>query len=323
MAILAPQAGRVQPHPLQAEIVETRYPLDRLRTWIGPAPAPKHLQALKRSCGSYWDRDGLIEPARFDKGLVYCIDAKQPSAAYLDIMEEIEQTGRVYINHFQPARDEYCIGRKAMWRVKEFRHIHEIRKWHQKGQQLRHFIGGGDNDYDAGREAARMLTHYCPERLREQFVVRSEFRCEGGQSVKRAGIFTIRDVRNFDDVTWWQMKTALLTLPDFRRLGRMLRNREQCTRSRESPIEVWQRGRVRLEFDIDWRRGYEAWLACGVELQGGYGDDSGPHGDNELQHLVDEFGMGRLVQAGVVQVIGWVHAATCDTTTVNCAHNSK
>lgn len=304
MATLAPKGLGLQPHPLQAEIASTWHYWDAIGLWRREPPTPQQRQALARSCGSYWDREGSLEPARFDKRLVYRIDVKQPSEACLETLLEMESASPSHINHLQPARDECCTSRRAADRLKEFRQTHEIRLWHQPNQLLRHYVTSAGTDYDGGRTAPRMLTRYREQHSRhsgEADVVHSEFRLNGAQSVRRAGIDTIGDLLKFDHVAWWQAKTRLLTLPDFRRLGRMMRNQRDRTRDRASPIEVWQRGGVRLEFDMDWRRGYETWLACGVVP----GVETSA--TNELQHLVDEFGVSRLVQAGVVEVIAWVH----------------
>jgi hypothetical protein len=265
---------------------EPLFYFDVVQTWFDEPLQPGRLRQLRRQCANLYDRDGSLEPMPYNQDLIYCVQARQPTTAYLETLLKLEATMPIWINYAELARDECWPSRGVLVNVKEYRDGHELRLWHPKAEQTVSYDDEFGNTYDASRKKPRLLTRYMEEHSRitgELDCLHTEFRLMGKQSCERAGIETVSDLINFNHEAWWAAKTRIVTSPDYERLGRLVRNRRDNTRDRKPLIEFYRRGRVRLRFNHDWRLGY-SWVK----------------GCENMQAFVDSFGgVSRLLQAGV------------------------
>jgi hypothetical protein len=216
---------------------------DKIQFWVHTPLNRKTLAGLRKECG----RGGLYvdnRPARFDRRYRQRIEFKQP----LDqALRWLAQCDEALINRAEIAIDLVFRSWAERDDAKEFLHQHFVRRWHGKNQPIWVFEAGAR--YDGPRRAPNRTAFYQEEHSRitgEVCVLHVEWRLNGLQALRRAGITSGQDLLEFNHRQFWQ-KRLLLYEVDCQRLGRLIRNCLSGKRSRVSVIKQTSGYRVNID----------------------------------------------------------------------------
>jgi hypothetical protein len=184
------------------------------------------------------------------------IELRQPT---VEALQQLAHRSDTLINKVEIAIHylfDSPVARDDAW---EFFHRHLIRRWHStrqrivvdRGTQARSTDEEGriGTRYDGERRARNMIVFYREGQSRitgELNCLHLEWRLNGREAVRNAGIESGQDLLEFNHRAFWQKRLQLYDV-DRHRLGRLINNRVHGTRRRTSEFE--QRGRYRINLD--------------------------------------------------------------------------
>jgi hypothetical protein len=248
---------------------------DKLQIWL-PVPAnDEELAQAKSGCG----QGGLFsecKTARFDAKFQQRIELRQPTDAGLHwaakhhdgLVNRLEVT-LDYVFDCEADRDAAF----------NFFHRHLVRRWHGKKQKIKLVRGDssrrsrkrsepqlveeievGETRYDAGR-APNKIVFYQEEFTRvtgELHCLHLEWHLNGVRSLRSAGIHSLADLLQFDHRGFWRKRLLLFEI-DAEKLGRLVRNKRNRTRSRTAAFGTYRFGHL---FNRDAKFGNLMIRAC-------------------------------------------------------------
>ena len=221
------------------------YPyFDKVQFWL-KSPADRTTVArLRRHCGHLHPDD---RPARFGQGYRQRLEFKQPDE---DALRWIAGQSDVLINRLEVTLDMIYPDQRALEDAGEFLERHLVRRWHGRTQKIKVV---GKTRYDAPRGAPNGMVMY-PESYSRQtgelFCLHLEWRINNARAARGAGIRAGTDLLRFDHRRFWRERMLLVEI-DAERLGRLMRNRRNGTRSRTPDV-----GRFSgIVTNLDRRRG--------------------------------------------------------------------
>jgi hypothetical protein len=209
---------------------------DEIRRWL-----------LGQCRGFYCDSS---KPARFDYRLRERIQLKGLSP---DGLFWLASQQDAFINRIEIAIDILFNDPEAMDDTFEFFHRHLVRRHHRRNQKIRcyheedgkpcreHQISRAETRYDGPRPAPNLMTIYKQDSCRVTGQVAPllhvEWRANGIKAVRSLRIHSAADLSKFNHTSFWDYRLLLLDISP-ERLGRIIRNRREGTKSRAStPID--------------------------------------------------------------------------------------
>jgi hypothetical protein len=279
--------GIISRHPVPVRPAAIYPYFDKVQVWCrNPADGPT-LARLRQHCG----RGGLHAqnaPARFNPKFRQRLGFKQPNHHAL---RWIAARNDALINQVEIALDLIfadIIQKEDAW---AFLNEHLVRRWHGRKQEIRVVKSGATDDYaqmgtryDAGRWAPNSIVIYPEDYSRvtgELHSIHVEWRLKGLKAVQKAGIKSGRDLLEFSHRDFWAKRLLLYSVnPD--RLGRLVRNRLDGTKSRVPKMENWSL--VDL-VNIDRKKG-------GVMIRA----------HDTIQELIDHRGGASRIQSALVPI---------------------
>lgn len=233
---------------------------DNIAVWLKEPADAATIARLRRQCGYL---HAANRNARFGQGYKQRLELKQPGKAAL---RWIAGMNDVLINRVEIALDLIFNDAREQDEAFEFLHRHLIRRWHGRTQKIKLVRAerkkrkaqvveegsAGATRYDAGR-APNAIAMYRNQHSRvtgELFCVHIEWRLSGVRPVRSAGIQLGSDLLGFNHRAFWERRLMLVDI-DADRLGRVIRNRNEGTRSRTPEV-----GRFfKREINLDRKRG--------------------------------------------------------------------
>jgi hypothetical protein len=158
---------------------------------------------------------------------------------------------RHLVNYLEAARDECFDDAPTRDTTLSWRLNHEHRVYRRNEQDV---VTVGNTTYD-GNASAKTLARYDDDFCRmtgEANCLHSEIRVAGAAACRRIGIGSISDLLHFDHEGFWLKHTRIID-PSMERLGRLLRNRAEGTKSQRPLIEHWWNGRITVNVDYVYR----------------------------------------------------------------------
>jgi hypothetical protein len=231
---------------------------DLVQVWLRCALSATVIAQLRGWCGSIFYSGEYGLPARFDSGLRYRLELKQPSDAALNWLAQ--QSGAL-INRIELALDLnfQCLADRDD--VGDLFHRCLVRPWHGSKQKVRIFVPGSQGGlveatekltntrYDAGRWSANQIALYKQNHCRttgELNCLHLEWRLNRLKALRSAGIASGCDLMTFSHRDFWKKRLRLYDV-DCKQLGRLIRNADNGTRRRT--CEIKQSGRYSVNLD--------------------------------------------------------------------------
>ena len=250
---IGPSGPRV---PLEdADTRVCHYP-DTVQIWTRKPLHPRLWAIVIRNCGSIYDEHG---PRKDDWRWQHRYLLHQPKVEALAQFRHLQHE----INWVEFARDQVSGTKRAKLALDEFMHCHirivgkdpdyVVNK--REDDQLTRYSGDGSWD-------SNQLVTYVEDHCRmtgEMHCNHWEWRTKGGKFVKRKGIRTVDDLLAFDHAAFWAKILREVYAIDLERLGRIMRNRQNETKSKKPLIVEWIKGRP---FNLDKYRGNLTARAC-------------------------------------------------------------
>jgi hypothetical protein len=217
---------------------------DRIQAWMKRPVDQATLSRLRKLCGDLHRDD---QPAGFDYHYRQRLTFFQPQP---EVLRWLAERHGVRINRVKIAIEYIYEDQNDRDNAFEYLHRHLIRLWHGRRQPIRikmkskraphrrpptHGKLSGTR-YDAGPTAASLTAFYRAEYSRvsgELDALHLEWRAKGWRAVQRTGIRCAADLLRFDHRRFWQRRFRLVDI-DPERLGRLIRNRADGTRSRDT-----------------------------------------------------------------------------------------
>jgi hypothetical protein len=195
------------------------YPyFDVVVVWLRTPADRRTLAQLRKDCGHLHVSN---RRARFDKERTQRLEFKQPSDA---VLRWIGTRADGLINYVEVALDFIYASAEERDAADKFFDRHIVRRWHGRNQEIRRFHNVVR--YDGPRTARNSLKQYSEDHSRitgELYCLRVEWRINGAQAARAAGIIRPRDVLTFNHRKFWKKRLVLVAV-DAGRLGRLLRN---------------------------------------------------------------------------------------------------
>ena len=251
---------------LPATPVDVHDYIDAIAVWLKePADRPT-LKWIRQHCAHL--RPPYNHPARFGGGFRQRLFIVRPDD---QLLRWLAGRDDALVNYAEFALDwvfESDEERDAMFR---FAHLHLVRG-HHRGRRQRVGLykfwfdrlgkrhervvddpADADIRYDTTRGARNKLVTYREDWSRitgQPSVVHHEWRAASAHAVQAAGISSPADLVGFDHRAFWERRLKMVEV-DLERVGRLLRNRNEGTRSRAPRLVANWRGR-RVNRDQQW-----------------------------------------------------------------------
>jgi hypothetical protein len=211
---------------------------DCIRLWLRSPVSARVIKKLRRLCGSLPDPHN--KSFRFDRNYRQRLTFFQPTDA---AVRWIAARRGSLVNHIQPAFDLIYSRRADAKAASAYFDRHRVRRWHRRSQGINYYRDRKTDEiltrYDAPRKARNNVTDYLEDECRitgEGNCLHVEWRVEGVEAVRAAGIRSPRQLLTFDHRSFWQKRLRLYTVEPGR-LGRLLNNRQAKTRRRDITFE--------------------------------------------------------------------------------------
>jgi hypothetical protein len=215
---------------------------DRLRCHLIEPADNVELGWLEKQCG----RGGLRVddgPARFDSRYRQRLQLYQPTPKA--IVWLARRDNDAYVNGGEFALDLDFDRLAARDDTYDYFHRHLCRRWHGSKQEVRLYRNADEQTrYHAAGTAPNRLVVYPEEHSRHtgelQPILHVEWRATSGAAMRSAGIASAADLVRFSHREFWARRLLLCDV-DVERLGRLVRNHSEGTRSK-SPTKQDRRG---------------------------------------------------------------------------------
>jgi hypothetical protein len=224
--------------------------LDLIALWLRTPVDGRTLRQLRKQCGHLHAATGY---ARWNKDFRQKLEFKQPTD---DALRWIARRNDGFVNQVQVTLDYIFDTDEARLDARAFLHRHLVRRWH-RNQPVQFYEGEW---YDGPRTAPNLITDYLEDYSRitgETCCLHLEWRATGVDAVRAAGITRPRHLLTFDHRAFWQKRMLLYSIDDGR-MGRLIRNRTEATRSHHITAKDAVRGAQTIEFCetaqhvVDW-----------------------------------------------------------------------
>jgi hypothetical protein len=256
------------------------YPyFDKIQVWL-PVPLDQRtLDELEAQCGL----GGLYQqtgPARFDPAFRQRLELRQPS---VDALTWAAGRNDILLNRAEIAVD-YIFSKEAQQKAAfRFFDEHLVRRWHGKHQKIKRVcrssrdgkripqvvdhIELAETRYDAGRSCNKIACYLDPvSRVTGELdCLHLEWHCNGVRACRAAGIGSTSELLKFDHRQFWKDRLLLYEV-DAEKLGRLVRNKRDGTRSRNANIEYDKRMRREVNLDLKAGNHFLRSTSCAQEL---------------------------------------------------------
>lgn len=237
--------------------------IDMAQIWL---PNPLRGRSLRRleeaSVHSVWGAPFIENwPARFDPMYRQRIRLCQPTRAAIELLAE--QDGAL-LNSVEIARDRVFDDDDSVQAGLGYYRQHFVQRWHGK-KQVRVWESGNFRTGDL-RNPGVVFQGYGDRPCRvtgEIHCFHFEAKLKGVEALRRAGIYNLRDLIDFDFEAFWQRREVLLEV-DRERLGRFVLNWMYGTR-RRAPLITWHGP---ITYHWDRAAGGIIWRASNQSAQG-------------------------------------------------------
>jgi hypothetical protein len=200
---------------------------DCIRLWLRSPVSARVIKKLRRLCGHL---DTANKSGRWNRDFRQRLTFFQPND---DALRWIAARRGGLVNHVQFTLDLLYNTRAAAAATRGYLDRHRVRRWHRRSQGVNHYH---DDDsltrYDAPPNARNNVTDYLEQTSRitgQENCLHIEWRAEGQEAVRAAGISTPRHLLTFDHRSFWKHRLRLYTVEPGR-LGRLFNNRQEKTR---------------------------------------------------------------------------------------------
>jgi hypothetical protein len=200
---------------------------DCIRLWLRQPVSARVIKKLHRLCGKLYCAN---KRGRWDGNFRQRLTFFQPTD---EAIRWIAARRDGFVNHVQLTFDLIYVTPANAEAARDYLDRHRTRRWHRRSQGVKHY----KNDkaltrYDGPAHARNTVTDYLEDYSRitgQPHCLHVEWRAEGVEAVRAAGVSHPRHCLNFDHRAFWQARLLLYAV-DEGRLGRLFNNRQKRTR---------------------------------------------------------------------------------------------